>query len=43
VNFIIYTERVSKYLKGECNGEFKKWESKLCNSKRVFGRFEVRV
>ena len=43
VSAIIYIRKIGRYLDRECNGRFEKWKFELCNSKRIFGRFERRI
>ena len=35
VSFIVYIERTSEYLEGECNGEFGEWKFRVSNSRRI--------
>jgi len=43
MGLIIYIGRISRYLEEECYRRFKKWKLELCNSRRVFVRFERRI
>ena len=43
VSAIIYIGKIGKYLDREYNGRFGKWRFELCNSRRIFSRFERRI
>ena len=40
MSFIIYIGKFSRHLKGKYYKRFRKWKFELCNSRRVFVRFE---
>ena len=43
MSFILYVERISRYMKREHNKGFEEWKYKLYNNGGVFIRFQERI
>ena len=43
MDVIICIGRISRYVKGKCHKESRKWKFKICDSRRIFVGLERRI
>ena len=43
VNIVLCIQKIGRYLEREHNGEFKKWQFGICNSRRISHQLKTRA